>query len=110
MVGLDRARQTDTKTPLGSEVRDLGIQKKGGLGKLTGGRKVIDAYTDVYETRFRERWVPAQTTPRTNRALKAGEPNTDETHEIKRWGEHWDTQDKGYKNRRATRRDAPKWT
>ena len=53
--------------------------------------------------------MPAQTTPRTNWALKAGGPNTDETRDIKGWREHWDTQDREYKNGRATRRNAPKW-
>ena len=64
---------------------------------------------DLRKTIPEGEWVPARTTPRTNWALKAGEPNTDKTHEIKRWREYLDTQDTGHKNRRATRRDAPKW-
>ena len=41
--------------------------------------------------------------------MKAGGPNTDETREIKEWREYWDTHDRGHKNGRTTRRNAPKW-
>ena len=95
------------------------VRKRGGRSKESRERRAREhnrrkedsrrLYRSLRRTIPEEERVPAQTTPRTNWALKAEGPNTGETREIKGWREYWDTQDREYKNRRATRRNAPKW-